>query len=230
MARIVRLASLRHAARVGAGCARRLRFGAGPAGLQLANYLEANSRSYAILESGSGAGSFYRKYPRHGRLLSINKVHTGHSDPELNMRWDWNSLLTEDQDFLFRDYDRDYFPSADSLVRYLGDFAERFELKVRCGTRVEKIRKDELFHVTDQHGSVFHARTLILATGLWLPYVPPISGIELAECYNDVSVDPEDFAGQVRLRNGPCHLIARSMFTADGVCQEMLGTSWALAH
>jgi hypothetical protein len=27
-------------------------------------------------------------------MISINKPHTGHDDPELTLRWDWNSLLS----------------------------------------------------------------------------------------------------------------------------------------
>ncbi len=70
--------------------------GAGPAGLQLGYYLDRARRRYVLLEEGDSPGTFFKTMPRHRRLLSINKIHTGHDDPELNLRWDWNSLLTDD--------------------------------------------------------------------------------------------------------------------------------------
>ena len=50
--------------------------GAGPAGLQVGYYLEKSNRSYSILEKSEKAGSFFAKYPRHRRLISINKLYT----------------------------------------------------------------------------------------------------------------------------------------------------------
>ncbi|MGI9474290.1 MAG: FAD-dependent oxidoreductase [Rubripirellula sp.] len=171
--------------------------GGGPAGLQLGYEFEESGVSYEILEAGDQVGDFFNKYPRHRKLISINKVYTGCDDPRVNLRWDWNSLLTRDHSLLFRDYDRDYFPHPDALVKYLGDFADKYGLKVRCQTKVVNVSKDEdVFCVTDQHGHEHVAKVVIVATGVWKPYVPPIAGIEHAESYNNVSVDPEDFAGQ----------------------------------
>ncbi|MBO2464749.1 ATP-binding protein [Actinomadura violacea] len=65
--------------------------GAGPAGLQLGHLLQRAGRDHVILESGPGPGTFYRTFPRHRRMIFINKPHTGWDDPELNLRMDWNS-------------------------------------------------------------------------------------------------------------------------------------------
>jgi hypothetical protein len=56
---------------------------------------------YLVLEAGDAAGTFFRTFPRHRQLISINKPHTGTDDPELNLRLDWNSLLTDDPALLF---------------------------------------------------------------------------------------------------------------------------------
>ena len=66
-------------------------------------------------------GSFYRKYPIHRTLISINKRATsrGHP-PEFNERHDWNSLLSSDGPRM-ANYSRKFYPSADELVRYLED-------------------------------------------------------------------------------------------------------------
>src|SRR5690348_12722646 len=97
--------------------------GAGPAGLQLASLLERDGHDYVVLEAGSAPGTFFGRYPRHRQLISINKVWTGSDDPEFNLRSDWNSLLSDDPELLFKNYSKRYFPTADDLVRYLGDFA-----------------------------------------------------------------------------------------------------------
>jgi protoporphyrinogen oxidase len=61
--------------------------GAGPAGLQLGYFLQKADRSYVILEKGSTPGTFFKKFPRHRKLISVNKVYTGHCDQEINYRW-----------------------------------------------------------------------------------------------------------------------------------------------
>jgi thioredoxin reductase len=174
--------------------------GAGPAGLQMGHHLSRAGHSYLILEAGDTPGTFFKTFPRHRTLLSTNKVHTGSTDPELNLRFDWNSLLDEDGkgEMVFTRYSRDYFPPADELVRYLSDYAEFYGLNVRCNTRVLRVERSNAgqFRLTDATGGVFTCQRLIVATGASRPYVPEIPGIDLAENYADVSVDPEDFVNQ----------------------------------
>jgi protoporphyrinogen oxidase len=82
--------------------------GAGPAGLQLGWFLEQVGRDYVIVEAASTPGTFFRTFPRHRRMISINKPHTGWDDPELNLRMDWNSLLRAR-----RGIDREIGPGVD---------------------------------------------------------------------------------------------------------------------
>jgi thioredoxin reductase len=173
--------------------------GAGPAGLQMGHHLSRAGHSYLILEAGDCPGHFFKTFPRHRTLISSNKVYTGSEDPEVNLRFDWNSLLSEgDGRLLFKEYSRRYFPPADELVRYLGDYADFHELNVRCNTRILRVEKPRpnQFRLHDDEGAVYTCRRLIVATGVSKPYLPVIPGIELAESYVDVSVDPEDFANQ----------------------------------
>lgn len=171
--------------------------GAGPAGLQLAHFLERSHRRYLVLEAGDAPGTFFRTMPRHRQLISINKVHTGHEDPELNLRWDWNSLLTLDPLPCFARFSHEYFPPADAMVDYLQSFADKQKLNVRCGVRVVRVgRQGEGFVAEDQHGDRQRCRWLVVATGLSTPFLPEIPGIQLAENYSDVSLDPDDFRGQ----------------------------------
>jgi thioredoxin reductase len=170
--------------------------GAGPAGLQLGYFLERAGRDYLILEAGPTAGTFFRTFPRHRQLMSINKSHTGSTDPELNLRADWNSLLSDRERLLFPRYTERYFPDADVMVRYLSDFAEALGLNIHYGSRVTRVTRAEYFRVVDQNGSEYEAPLLVVATGPSKPYVPGIPGIDTAELYGTVTVNPRDFLDQ----------------------------------
>ncbi|MFH8217623.1 NAD(P)-binding domain-containing protein [Streptomyces sp. NPDC018057] len=171
--------------------------GAGPAGLQLAASLERDGADYVVLERGGVPGAFFTRFPRHRTLISTNKVHTGYKDPELRLRMDWNSLLSDDPELLFTRYSRRYFPAADDMVRYLADFAERTGVRVRYGTSVERVSRDAGgFTVTDAAGETWRARRVVAATGVPLANVPSVPGIELAERYDTFDTDPESFTDQ----------------------------------
>ena len=60
--------------------------GAGPADLQFGYFLQHAGRDYVILEAGS-TGTFFRIFPRHRSLISINKPHTGESTPNAICEW-----------------------------------------------------------------------------------------------------------------------------------------------
>ncbi|UZN01720.1 NAD(P)-binding domain-containing protein [Cellulomonas sp. S1-8] len=171
--------------------------GAGPAGLQLGALLEADGRrDYLVVDRADVPGSFFERYPRHRRLISINKPRTGSDDPEVNLRLDWNSLLSDDPDLRFTRYTDRYFPDADVMVRYLADFAERSKVRVRYGAAVTRVsRRDDVFEV-EVGGETLTARTVVVATGVSRPNRPAIPGFELAEGYDTMSVDPADYLDQ----------------------------------
>jgi thioredoxin reductase len=170
--------------------------GAGPAGLQLGYFLQRAGRSYVILEAGDNAGTFFKRFPRHRQLISNNKIHTGYEDPEVNLRFDWNSLLSDSPELLFKHYSRQYFPPADSMVTYLQDYVRHHDLNVRYNSRVSRVSRNGDFRVEDEHGNAYTAKRLVVASGFMKPNVPDIPGIELTENYVDVSVDPQDFVDQ----------------------------------
>ena len=172
--------------------------GGGPAGLQLAYFLSKSERSYLILERASTVGAFFERFPRSRSLISFNKKFSVYSDPELRLRWDWNSLLTDNYEFPFTDFRDRLYPTAEELLRYLRGFAERYRLAIRYRTAVQTVVKDSSgrFVVEDGDGNRYVARCLVIATGASRLYVPPIPGIELAEGYESVSMRPDDFAGQ----------------------------------
>ncbi|GGT00136.1 MULTISPECIES: NAD(P)-binding domain-containing protein [Streptomyces] len=193
--------------------------GAGPAGLQLAAALERDGADYVVLERGGVPGAFFERFPRHRTLISTNKVHTGYDDPELRLRMDWNSLLSDDPELLFTRYSRRYFPPADDMLRYLSDFAARTGVRAHYDTAVERVSRDAggVFTVEAADGRTWRARRVVAATGVSLPNVPDLPGIELAERYDSFDPDPESFTDQRVLIIGR----GNSAFeTADGLMEN----------
>ena len=129
-------------------------------------------------------------------MISVNKVYTGYNNPEINLRWDWNSLLSDDPEMLLTRYTQRYFPEADVLVQYLNDYADCFRLNIKYGVRVERIEKQDKFKLYDSNNCEYYGKRLIVSTGFSQPYIPPIPGIELTENYIDVSVNSADFTNQ----------------------------------
>ena len=168
--------------------------GAGPAGIQAAYYLKKHGISYCIFEASDKAGAFFVKYPIHRQLISINKVYTGYQSPEVSMRWDWNSLLSEEYAPLFKNHSEEYFPPADCIVDYLGEFVEQHELEVRYNSSISNIENADDGVYFTSGDEQYYARKLIVATGLVNEYLPQtVPGIEHAVTYGDMSLEPDDY-------------------------------------
>ncbi|MFE0023763.1 NAD(P)-binding domain-containing protein [Amycolatopsis sp. NPDC059021] len=170
--------------------------GAGPAGTQLAYFLDRAGSDYLVVEAGESAGTTFRTFPRHRRMISINKPHTGSDDAERNLRMDWNSLLSDDPKLRFTEYTGKFFPDAGDYVRYLADFADAYGLNIRYDTRIVALERPSDFVATTGKGERITAKRVVVATGFGRSYVPDIPGIETTESYWDMPVDPGEFTDQ----------------------------------
>lgn len=169
--------------------------GAGPGGLQLAYYLQKSNIDYVIIEKADIPGHFFKKFPIHKKLISINKVHTGFDDAEVKMRFDWNSLLADDYGVLFSQFSQDYFPGTDVLLKYMAKYAETYNLNIDYNTEVELITKDETFKIKTSNGT-YECEELVVATGLRKPYLPPIENIEKCTNYVDLDTNYAKYTGK----------------------------------
>ena len=170
--------------------------GGGPAGLQLGYFLSRGGRDHCIVDRSASVGSFWERLPRNGKLISFNKVHAIYDDPEMLLRWDWNSLLCDYQ-LPFREHSQRLYPLAREMKAYLEAFQERFDIRVELGSPVRQISKrgDRFEARTDD--AIFVAPRLVMATGLSKPYLPAIDGIELLdEGYENCPFEPEAYAAQ----------------------------------
>ncbi|KAM6957111.1 FAD-dependent oxidoreductase domain-containing protein 2 [Aplochiton taeniatus] len=178
--------------------------GAGPAGLQMGYFLSKAQRDYVILERNTGPGSFFNKYPRHRKLISINKIYTGRQNREFNLRHDWNSLLSDRSDLLLQQITKDLYPEADTYTRYLSMYVKELGLKVQYGVDIGNVRASESsrerkYILRDQHDLDYTCRVLLVSTGLWDPQKVQFVGSDLVEGYESISVDPEDYKDQAVL-------------------------------
>ncbi|XP_013864360.1 FAD-dependent oxidoreductase domain-containing protein 2 [Austrofundulus limnaeus] len=201
--------------------------GAGPAGLQMAHFLSKAGRDYIVLERNSGPGSFFNKYPRHRKLISINKIHTGRRNREFNLRHDWNSLLSDKPDLLFRRVSAEFYPPADAFPLYLSMFVKELDLRVRYGVDIGRIRSVQSasrrsYILTDQHASEYTCSVLLVATGLWVPQKVQFIGSDLVEGYESISTNPEDYRDQAVLILGKGN-------SAFETAQSILGSA-SLVH
>jgi len=150
--------------------------GAGPAGLQLGYYFEKHNIEYIILEKNNIPGSFFDKYPHSSKLISINKKNTGNDNKDFNLRHDWNSLLSEDEDLLFTKYSKEYYPDKEDIIKYFNDFSKINKIKIEYNSEVLKINKNENKYYIDvsknNNKDVYICEKLIVATGLSKPHIP----------------------------------------------------------
>ncbi|KAI8734901.1 FAD-dependent oxidoreductase domain-containing protein 2 [Biomphalaria glabrata] len=178
--------------------------GGGPSGLQLGYFMKTASRDYIVFERSNISGSFFQQYPRHRKLISLNKRNTGKVNKEFNLRHDWNSLLSHDPDLLVTKYSREIFPNADVLVKYLDDYQKKLDINVKFNANIYNIRTEknqsspdgQVFTMQDQTGQSYVCRTLIMATGVSTPNIPNGDGINLTVGYESMSLNPEDYEGK----------------------------------
>lgn len=181
--------------------------GAGPSGLQLGYFFKTSGRDYIIFERSNRSGSFFELYPRHRKLISLNKRNTGKANKEFNLRHDWNSLISHDDDLLVTKYSNVVFPNADVLLTYLDDFRRKLDINVQFNTNIKNIRTvvnmsapdGHVFNMDDQIGQTYTCRNLVLATGVSTPNIPSFPGVEHAVGYESMSIDPQDYEGKTVL-------------------------------
>ncbi|XP_052772116.1 FAD-dependent oxidoreductase domain-containing protein 2-like [Mya arenaria] len=181
--------------------------GAGPSGLQMGYFLASAGRDYIIFERSNVSGNFYVNYPRHRKLISINKRWTGKTNKEFNLRHDWNSLLSHDESLQFTKYSKEMFPSADRYLDYLRDYQQRLALNVQFNTEIRNVRKEvcegapdgHVYTMVDQRDVPYKCGRLIIATGIGKPNIPDIEGMDLVDGYEDMSLNKDDYEGQTVL-------------------------------
>jgi putative flavoprotein involved in K+ transport len=119
--------------------------GGGQAGLAAAYHLQKRGRPALILDEGERIGDAWRKRWDSLRLFTPAKYA---GLPGLRIPApSWS------------------FPTKDDMADYLEAYAERFELSVRAGARVDRLAKENGRFVIDSGGRRHTADTVVVATG-----------------------------------------------------------------
>ena len=151
--------------------------GAGPAGIQLGYFFQQHNYNYLILDKSKYPGSFFQKYPRHGKLLSINKRYTGKTNDDFNLRHDWNSLLCHDYaEFNMKKFSQEFYPSSNDYFKYLQAFTSRYQLKIKYQQEVKTISKKKSLFIIQCDKVKYTCKKVIIATGLFKPVIPNFKG------------------------------------------------------
>jgi len=178
--------------------------GAGPGGVQLAYHMHKRNANFRVFEKGPGPGTFFKNYPRHRTLISINKRFTGKggkASDQFNMRHDWNSLISDNETLRFTEYSDKYFAPADDLVRYMEDFVEGTGVhpyvQYNSTASIVRLSKSRQFQVTtEETGERTTCQAVVVAQGLWRPNTPEMVGSELVDEYQTMSTDRADYVNQ----------------------------------
>ena len=175
--------------------------GAGPAGLQMGHHLSRAGHSYLILEAGDTPGTFFKTFPRHRTLhLDQQGLHRAPRTRSSTSAWTGTRCCRTTRRAAVHPLQPPLLPAG----RRPGALPRRLRRVLRprtsattpasCASRGRNAGHVPAHRRARRTSSP--AERLIVATGVSRPYVPPIPGIELAEHYDDVSVDPEDFVNQ----------------------------------
>ena len=154
--------------------------GAGAAGLAAAGALKQRGVSSLLIEAGDRPGeSWHRRY----NGLQLNSVRWMSSLPGYRMERRYGD-----------------FPSREAWAAYLARYVDRFDLAVRYGTEVERIRRDEGTWKITTSADDLSARAVVVATGLdHTPLIPDWPGREnfIGELMHSADFrDPAPFRGQ----------------------------------
>ncbi|WP_167044338.1 FAD-dependent oxidoreductase [Salinibacterium sp. ZJ454] len=127
--------------------------GGGQAGLALAHYLARHGDDFVILDANDRVGDAWRQRWDSLRLFTPAKF-----DGLPGMRFPGDRLA---------------FPTKDEQAAYLEAYAEREQLPIRNGVRVDGVHRDGPFFVLEAAGHRWRSRNLVVATGSYqVPRIP----------------------------------------------------------
>lgn len=131
--------------------------GAGQAGLATGYHLRRRARPFVILDANERVGDGWRRQWDTLRLYTPVKYDGLPGMPFPGSPWT--------------------FPLKDEVADYLEAYASRFELPVRTGVRVERVRASEGGYVVITDGQRIKADNVVVATGTFgrTPYLPEVA-------------------------------------------------------
>lgn len=139
---------------------------------------------YKIIEKNSLPGSFFYKFPTHKKLISNNKLYTGHpAESKFSERFDWNSIVTKEKKILARNYSSDFYPNRSLVYDMMRDVHDEYGICVNFNEECKKIVSENGTFKVITNKDEYFSKVVVVATG-YKPYMPDkILGIEIATPY-----------------------------------------------
>jgi putative flavoprotein involved in K+ transport len=174
--------------------------GAGQAGLSVGYHLTRRGRTCVILDANERVGDNWRRHYKSLRLYS-----PASRDGLPGMAYPADSW---------------HFPTRDEFADYLEEYARRFALPVRGGTRIKRVARNGGRWVLDCAGRPIEAENVVVATGTFgRPYIPEFApdldpGI--------LQLHSSEYKRPSQLRDGPVLVVGAAHSGAD-VAIEVAG-------
>ena len=94
-----------------------------------------------------------------------------------------------------------------AVIADLGDYARFHSLQVSYNTAVEHIEPKGAGQgfAVDTTAGLISCRYVVVATGLEVPHLPDIGGMEHVTGYEDMSIDPKDYTNKTVRARPPRH-------------------------
>ncbi|GHF08372.1 oxidoreductase [Amycolatopsis deserti] len=167
--------------------------GGGQAGLSAGYHLARDGRRFVILDAHERIGDSWRRHWDSLRLFSPARY-----DGLPGMRFPAPPGS---------------FPTRDEMADYLEAYARRFELPVRCGTRVDRLSQEDGRFVVAAGDQRFEAANVVVASGVWgAPSIPAFAG-ELSPRIRQMH--SSEYRNPAQLRPGPVLVVGASHSGAD---------------
>lgn len=159
--------------------------GAGQAGLSVGYHLAAQGLSFVILDAAERVGDSWRK------------------------RWDSLRLFTparyDGLDGMRFPAPGNHFPTKDEMADYLEAYAERFDLPVRTGVRVERVHREESRYVVRTSSGVLEAGHVVVAMANYQHKKTPAFAADLDP--RTVQIHSADYRNPSQLKDGSALII-----------------------
>jgi putative flavoprotein involved in K+ transport len=167
--------------------------GGGQAGLATGYHLACQERSFVILEANDRIGDSWRAHYDSLRL---------YSPARFNALPGWAGRLEPWS-----------YPTKDELADYLEAYAERFELPVVRGVRVEELRKDGDRYVLRAGPHRFTADNVVVASGTFQEPIVPELASKLDPAIRQLH--SSEYRNPAQLAPGPVLVVGASHSGAD---------------
>ena len=175
--------------------------GGGQAGLAAGYHLKRRGMEHLILDAGERIGDPWR-----GRWPSLRLYSPAKYDGLPGMRFPGRKLA---------------FPTTNEMADYLEAYAERFELPIRNGIRVDGLARDGDRYVVSAGERRLEADNVVVATGVMQVPVVPEFAHELAP--RITQLHSNDYRGPEQLEPGTTLVVGASHSGAD-IAYELAAT------